>query len=79
MRRNIEMGEVKTKVDRALCRITDERFEEAMKILGVRNPTCITALYHLEDIEAAYEAHLDVFTMEREEVDPSDEENLMLI
>jgi hypothetical protein len=49
-----------------------------MKILGVRNPTCITALYHLEDIEAAYEAHLDVLTLEREYTEPHDQEEAEL-
>lgn len=74
MRRNIEMGVMSKGVNRTLCRITDDRFEEAMQILGIRNPTCITALYHLEDIEAAYEAHLDVLTMDRTHTDREDAE-----
>ena len=78
MRRNIEMGDVSTS-DRERCPISYERFDEALRTLGVRNPNSVTARYPLEDIEAAYEAHLDVLTLERSYTEPDDDEAQMNI
>ena len=72
MRRNVEMGEMasaevdstRKKLER--CRISDERFMKALKILGIKSPNRITLKYHLEDVELAYEGHLDALSAERE-------------
>ena len=56
------------------CGVTYERFEESLRTLGVRNPNFITSQYTLEDIEAAYESHLDVLKLEREHTPSCDDE-----
>lgn len=72
------MGDVSTS-DRTKCRISYERFDEALRTLGVRNPNSVTARYPLEDIEAAYEAHLDVLTLERSYTEQGDAEAQLAI
>ena len=56
------------------CGVTYERFELSLRTLGVRNPNFITSQYALEDIEAAYETHLDVLKLEREHTPSGDDE-----
>ena len=74
MRRNIEMGEMasaqvdSTRKKLQRCRISDERFMAALKTLGIRSPNRITLKYHLEDVELAYEGHLDALSTEREAI-----------
>jgi len=78
MRRNIEMGEMATaQVDTTRkklqrCSITDDRFIAALKTLGIRSPNRITLKYHLEDVELAYEGHLDALTIERDALQKED-------
>lgn len=77
MKRNIEMREFSSQNTTAnikRCRVTPERFDKALRILGVRNPNVINARYQLHDIEAAYESHLDVLTMERQYCEVGDSE-----
>lgn len=40
----------------------------ALKTLGIRSPNRITLKYHLDDVELAYEGHLDALASEREAV-----------
>lgn len=66
LKRNIEMTELSTgTIVMPHCRVSYTRFDKALRILGVRCPNYVTARYQLDDIEAAYEAHLDVLTLER--------------
>lgn len=66
LRRNIEMTDFSSgAATLPHCRVTYTRFDKSLRILGVRCPNYVTARYQLEDIEAAYEAHLDVLTLER--------------
>ncbi len=67
LKRNIEMTEISNGSMTYLphCRVPYTRFDKALRILGVRCPNYVTARYQLEDIEAAYEAHLDILTLER--------------
>jgi hypothetical protein len=69
LRRNIEMTEFASPTSQSFnvphCRVSYQRFDKALRILGIRCPNYVTARYQLEDIEAAYEGHLDVLTLER--------------
>ena len=58
----------------AKCSVTYERFELSLRTLGVRNPNFITSQYSLEEIEAAYESHLDILKLEREQTPSGDDE-----
>ena len=74
MKKNIEMSEIFTSTKSTKCKVSDERFEQALRILGIRNPNKITYRYSLEDIEAAYDGHLDVLTLERSYTESGDSE-----
>ena len=50
-----------------------------MRTLGVRNPNLINAKYVLEDVEAAYESHLDVLKLERDHAEPGNDEAQLVI
>jgi hypothetical protein len=61
------------------CGVTYERFELSLRTLGVNNPNFITSQYSLEDIEAAYESHLDVLKLERDHTPSDDDETQIRI
>ena len=61
------------------CGVTYERFEQSLRTLGVRNPNFITSHFALEDVEAAYESHLDVLKLEREHTSSGDDESQIRI
>jgi hypothetical protein len=64
--KDIEVKSGKLKTVTQKCRISSDRFHQALKVLGIRSPNRITLKYHLEDIELAYEGHLDALNLERQ-------------